>query len=111
MIGIDYVELDCAIEQIKRYPDKIIAKPTALGCNSVSIIKSKAPRTHQSKIERTYKALGIDLSMMYLTIIREVCTNKVMVPSMTVAKSLKFKDAKWEVAIPWKYDRNLPPFK
>ena len=34
-----------------------------------------------------------------------------MVASTAVAKSLKFKDAKWEVAIPWKDERTLPPFK
>ena len=120
LIGTDYIELYCTLEEIKGDHGDPIARRTSLGWTCIGRIKSKESRVYQSNFVRTYNASAVDLHEINTTLkkfwqIDDVsCKNKgvftkeEVAASAAVSKSLEFKDGRYELAIPWKDDSSLP---
>ena len=119
LIGIDYADLHCSIQERKGKPRKPMARLTPLGWTCIGHINGLLQRSVQTNFIRTYNTKEIELQEINGTLakfweIESVADNVGRIMNEDdkdtldlVSKSLRYENGKYQVQIPWKKERHL----
>ena len=119
LIGIDYADLHCSIQERKGKPGKPMSRLTPLGWTCIGHINGLLQRSVQTNFIRTYNTKEIELQEINGTLakfweIESVADNVGRIMNEDdkdtldlVSKSLRYENGKYQVQIPWKKERHL----
>ena len=118
LIGIDYADLHCSIQERKGKPGEPIAKLTPLGWTCIGHINGLLERSVQTNFRITYKTKEIELQEINGTLAKfwEIASfadnvGRIMSDDKDtldlVSKSLRYENGKYQVQIPWKKECHL----
>ena len=117
LIGIDYANLHCSIQERKGKPGKPIARLTLLGWTCTGKINGLLQRSVQTNFIKTYKTMEIELQEINSTLakfweIQSVADNMGRIMNEDdkdmldlVSKPLRYENGKYQFQIPWKKER------
>ena len=108
LIDIDYEDLHCSIQEIKRKPEEPVARLTQLGWTSVEYNtgQSITARSVQISFIRTYNNEEVELQEECWNVGRMMDKDDKDTLDL-VSKILKYENGKYQVLIPWKKERHL----
>ena len=119
LIGLDYAELHCSLEEVCGQPGEPIARRTPLGWTCVGNTTGLQKHPLRSNFIRTYKASNPELQQLNATLekfweIESVADDTVAIvkkdekAALEIAqRSLKFDNGKYELSLPWKDEQHL----